>query len=250
MRSSNLLALGAGVVLLVVVIWIVLPDRDDPSVPVGVSATAVERSAAVRERLKDIGVERSGGADEPGAVPARIVPADIGGRADQPGGAGLRRDGGESAPGAVRKRPSAVGTSGEAAEQSDVLADPLPEDMPAIKEMSLHDADPQRRLAAVTLLGAFDDPGVVPILSQALLDDDENVRLAAVQALADFTEELPVEAIEGALNDPSPDVRYEALEVLSEVGGEVSRRAAVKAMKDPDDDVRELAETMQGEDER
>jgi HEAT repeat protein len=127
----------------------------------------------------------------------------------------------------------------------DVFIQAQPEDIPTLKHMALHDADPQRRLAAVTLLGASDDPDIIPVLAQALSDQDEDVRMAAIQSLADFTGEAPLEAIESALNDPSPDVRYEALEVLSDIGGERARRAVERvAQSDPDEDVRELAESI------
>jgi len=245
MNSSNFLALGAGAFLLAVVIWIVLPDRDDAEVHAGASSAAVARSTDVREQRTDAGAARARGARLEGDSGRRVVPG-VAPRGEAPAGTALRSGAFGAEREALRPRPGGVGTSGESAGNSDVLADPQPEDLPTLKEMSLHDEDAQRRLAAVTLLGASDDPSVVPILSQALLDDNEDVRLAAVQALADFTDEMPVEAVEGALNDPSPDVRYEALEVLSEVGGDASRRAAAKALKDPDEDVRELAETMQG----
>ena len=42
--------------------------------------------------------------------------------------------------------------------------------------MALEDNDAERRLAAVTLLGASDDPQAIPILAQALQDQEEDSR--------------------------------------------------------------------------
>jgi HEAT repeat protein len=122
--------------------------------------------------------------------------------------------------------------------------DPQPEDIVTLKTLALHDADPQRRLAAVTLLATSDDPDAIPVLAQALSDHDEDVRMAAVQALAEFTGEDPIDGIETALDDPSADVRYEALEVLWDTGGERARRAVQRALYDPDEDVQELAQSI------
>lgn len=249
MQSWKFVALGAASLLLILAIWVAVPDRHEPALPAGVSPQAVERSEAVRERLRELGAARLRERPPEAAAPGRlVVPGAAPPGSEESAGAALR-SGAEAAGRAAgaRPRPEGVGTSGEAALQSDHVAMPDPEDLPVLKEMSLHDADAQRRLAAVTLLGASDDPGVVPILAQALLDENEDVRLAAVQALGDFTADLPVEALEGALKDPSPDVRYEALELLAEAGGDAARRAAARALEDPDDDVRDLARIILGE---
>jgi hypothetical protein len=119
-----------------------------------------------------------------------------------------------------------------------------PDDIPALTRISLQDPDPDRRLAAVTLLGASDDPQVIPVLAQALSDKDEEVRLAAVQSLSDFTGEAAVDAIEPALNDTSADIRYEALEVLADLDAERARPFVKNALNDPDEDVRSLAESL------
>ncbi len=127
------------------------------------------------------------------------------------------------------------------AEDRNVLEED-PEDIPTMKKIALEDADPDRRLAAVTMLGASESPEAIPVLAQALSDSDEEVRMAALQALADFTDEPPVDAIENALNDPTPDIRFEALSLLADVGGDRARGAIEKALNDPDEDVRNLAE--------
>ncbi len=123
-------------------------------------------------------------------------------------------------------------------------SDEDPDDIPSLTRTYQHDPDPERRLAAVTMLGASDDPQVIPVLAQALSDQDEEVRLAAVQALSDFTGEAAVDAIEPALNDPSADIRYEALEVLSDLDAERARPFVEKALNDPDEEVRTLAESL------
>jgi HEAT repeat protein len=124
------------------------------------------------------------------------------------------------------------------------ILDVDPQDIPALKKTALEDPDPDRRLAAVTMLGASEDPEAVPVLAHALADSNEEVRMAALQELSDFTDEPPVDAIESALNDPAPDIRFEALSVLADVGGEPARLAIEKALNDPDEDVRNLAEGM------
>jgi hypothetical protein len=126
-------------------------------------------------------------------------------------------------------------------EDNSQLFDEDPDDIPTMKKIALGDKDPDRRLAAVTMLGASEDPDAIPALTQALSDSDEEVRMAALQALSDFTDEPPVDAIENALNDPDPDIRFEALGVLADVGGEPARNAIEKALNDPDEDVRNLA---------
>lgn len=125
--------------------------------------------------------------------------------------------------------------------------DPLdedPEDIPTLRLVALEDPDPERRLAAITLLGISDDPAAIPVLAEALADEDENVRMEAVLSLADFTDEAPVDALSRALSDPSPDVRYEALDVLSDIETREAKRAVERALNDPDEDVRELAEII------
>ena len=145
----------------------------------------------------------------------------------------------------LRPKPGAHGMQAPpmpgAEDQADDDQDP--DDIPGLKKMALEDGDAERRLAAVTLLGASDDPQAIPILAQALQDQDEEVRLAAIQSLADVTGDVPVDVIgSAALNDPSADNRYEALEVLSDVGDAASRAYIEKALNDPDEDVRSLAE--------
>jgi len=160
------------------------------------------------------------------------------------GGKIAARDGAPAAKNMQRPRGSdAAGAAvpPDAAEDAPPF-DEDPDDIPALKTIALGDPDPERRLSAVTMLGASEDPQVIPMLAQALSDQDEEVRMAALQALSDFTDEPPVEAIESALNDPSPDIRFEALDVLSDIGGERVQAAVEKALNDPDEDVRSLAE--------
>ena len=155
----------------------------------------------------------------------------------------------------VRPRPRAAPANsqaqGKAAAEANAGSDATadieddPDDIPGLRRMALEDKDAERRLAAVTLLGASDDPAAIPILAQSLQDQDEEVRLAAIQSLADVTGEVPIDVIGGAvLNDPSADNRYEALEVLSDIGGDAARAYIEKAMNDPDEDVRSLAEGL------
>ncbi len=119
-----------------------------------------------------------------------------------------------------------------------------PDDLPSLRRTALEDPDPERRLAAVTLLGISENPEAIPVLAEVLSDEDENVRMEAVLSLADFTDEAPVEALSQALSDPSPDVRYEALDALSDIETKESKSAIQRALNDPDEDVRDLAEII------
>lgn len=157
---------------------------------------------------------------------------------------GTDRQAGEAAQ-RVKPRP---GASSAAEDQGEAMVsdfDADPDDLPALKEIALNDPDPDRRLTAVTLLGASDDPQAIPILGEALKDADEEVRLAAIQSLADMTEGVPVDLLgTAALSDPSPDNRYEALEALADTGDPAARPYLERALQDPDEDVASLAESL------
>ena len=122
--------------------------------------------------------------------------------------------------------------------------DAVAEDIGALTKVAFGDPDPERRLAAVELLSATEDPQVITVLARSLADENEEVRMAALQALSDFTGEAPAVAIEGALHDPSADIRYEAISMLAEVGTDRARAAIQQALNDPDEDVRFLAESV------
>ena len=122
--------------------------------------------------------------------------------------------------------------------------DDAAEDIGALTKVAFGDPDPERRLAAVELLSATEDPQVISVLARSLADQNEEVRMAALQALSDFTGEAPAVAIEGALHDSSPDIRYEAISMLAEVGTDRARSAIRQALNDPDEDVRFLAESV------
>jgi HEAT repeat protein len=122
--------------------------------------------------------------------------------------------------------------------------DDASEDIGALTKVAFGDPDPERRLGAVELLSATEDPHVITVLARSLADQNEEVRMAALQALSDFTGEAPAVAIEGALHDPSADIRYEAVSMLADVGTDRARAAIQQVLTDPDDDVRFLAESV------
>jgi HEAT repeat protein len=126
--------------------------------------------------------------------------------------------------------------------EEDVAAEGDPDDIPTLTLIALRDADPGRRLGAVTLLGALGDPQVIPVLEQTLADEDQDVRVGAIESLSDFDGDAPVGALERALQDRSADVRYEAVNVLADIGSERARHAIATTLNDPDSDVRALAE--------
>ncbi len=223
------LAIGAGLFALVLYL------RSGTSIPEGSAAReAMKPSDRVRARLEQLRSERPEWAGESeGTIHAgKALQADPHRLPGASGGA--QQD---------ANRPTRAGADApaDADDSRDVLEED-PEDIPAMKKIALEDADPDRRLAAVTMLGASENAEAIPVLAQALSDSDEEVRMAALQALADFTDEPPVDAIENALNDPTPDIRFEALSVLADVGGDRARSAVEKALNDPDEDVRNLAE--------
>ena len=233
--NASWLKIAAGAAVALIVVVIALRSRQPSQEPNGAaakSAPAAESAkpgARVEQRLQQLRdahdrIKRGDTmAAAPGAPPV--------GRPLPP-----MRAPGSSAP------SSATGAPPVPAGADDDKLDIDPDDIPTLRTVALTDTDPERRLAAVTLLGSSEDAQVIPILTQALSDKDEDVRMAAVQSLADFTGEAPVEAIEMALNDQSSEIRYEAVEILSDIGGDRARSAIERALNDPDEDVRSLAE--------
>jgi hypothetical protein len=234
------IAVGAGVALFAIVLYSRWGHREALD-QAGTGSESAARSGQVEQRLQQLheahdrtsrqgnsaGAESAGGKIETRARiapnPNRFPPS--------------RGTTGQTAPAAS----NAPDTSNSDEANGDVDAD----DIPALKNIALKDSDPERRLAAVTMLGASEDPDVVPTLAQALSDKDDEVRMAAIQSLSDFTGDAPVDLLSTVVvNDPSADNRYEALQALSDIGGERAVAAMQKALNDPDEDVRSLAEGM------
>jgi hypothetical protein len=247
---------GAVVVLLAIVLVVRSTQRTDQ--PAGDAARDDERAKhaeRVQQRLKEL----SGARGHRGASEHRTE----GEHRDDSRQAG-QIEGGSHIPAPLhqvtpRPRLGAQAPKGRASAPSDMPqgnarpggvpldaapTDAEPDDIPGLAHMALQDPEPDRREAAVTLLGASEDPQVIPVLAQALADKDEDVRMAAVQSLADFTGEAPFEAVEGALNDPSADIRYEALETLTDLDPERARPYLQRALSDPDEEIRDLAESL------
>ena len=227
--SSRVVAIAFGAVAAIaVLVYVTRPAPEAGKTPV--SPTPLEPSDRVRTRLEQLRAEHP---DWIGRGPPRA-------RSDVPT-AQLRGQGRSSMGAETSPEMAGGGRQADVTEDTQLL-DEDPEDIPTMKKIALGDKDPDRRLAAVTMLGASEDPEAIPALAQALSDSDEEVRMAALQALSDFTDEPPVDAIENALNDPDPDIRFEAVGVLADVGGESARNAIEKALNDPDEDVRNLAQ--------
>ncbi|MCX8073486.1 MAG: HEAT repeat domain-containing protein [Candidatus Binatia bacterium] len=221
-------------------------SREEPSAAPSTTATEEHQSLGAgraEQRLRELRAAHESGGVGSGRAPNSGVVAGgpEGGRFQVPGSSGsgtgtkLKPKFGASA---------ATGDLGEGAEGTGI-EEPDPDDIPGLKRMALNDPDPDRRLAAVTLLGASDDPQAIPILAEVLKDQDEEVRLAAIQSLADMTGDVPVEVLgNAALSDPSPDNRYEALEALADIAGPAARPYLERALHDPDEDVASLAESL------
>jgi len=245
--SSNVLKVAAGAVLallLIVFLFSSGEEGESSPQPPEIDADAAE---AVRQRLGKL--EPSNLQDEPGE-PAQAVDAMENAPAPQRPAAARPTQPAMQRPGSsMQQRPpsgmqAAVGGSGS----TPVVEKPhdvTPQDIPSLKHMAVNDTDIDRRLEAVTLLGASEEPEVIPVLGQALSDEDAEVRLAAIQALADFTEEGVFDLLgKAATDDPEADNRYEALEALSDFDEDRAMLYAKRALDDPDEDVRDLAESL------
>lgn len=241
------IAIGAALALLLIVL--VLRSGEDAAPPAPKPPDVDMKAAdAVRQRLEQLRAsrEQAGVAGEPAgkmkadshvagapaaAVPGRaVVPAAPAPAAEMPRAA-------EQIPPAPR-----AGNVTDAPSVRDAV-----EDMTVLKNMAINDKNVDRRLEAVTLLGATEEPDVVPVLGQALSDEDPEVRLAAIQALADFTGDGAFDyLVKAVTDDPEADNRYEALEALSDLEEDRATIYAKQALEDPDEEVRDLAESILG----
>jgi hypothetical protein len=230
------IAAGVGIALLAIVLYVrsghAPRDAQEPSV----ATTEPAARDRVEQRLQQLheAHDRSGreGLAAAGKIEARSGAANPQRMAPPRTGAGQM------------PMPNALGSAGNnenVRDNTDLDVDP--DDLPGLKKIAVSDTDPERRLAAVTLLGASEDPEALPALAQALSDEDDEVRMAAIQSLSDFTGDAPLDLLaKVVVDDPSADNRYEALQALSDIGGERATAAIQKALQDPDEDVRSLAE--------
>lgn len=140
--------------------------------------------------------------------------------------------------------PPSAQDSSAAIKASDTTAESPAEDIPSLGRMALTDADPDRRVEAITSLSDTGDPEAVPYLRQALSDPDASVRLAVLESLAeaDFAVETTAELLSSAfVRDPDAENRFKALEGLSNLEGDHVTALAEKGLNDPDEGVRALA---------
>jgi hypothetical protein len=244
-RVRWLVVLGSVAALSLVVVYLRSGPQPAPEAPPAQEPQVRPRGdgqEVVRRRLQELreAHERGKAASGMSAGRSQAEP-ESGGKIEVPSG-----NRGEKAMQHLKPRSGSTTDAGAGSEAAGVDLDFDPDDIPALKQIALQDPDPERRLTAVTLLGASDNPEAIPILGEALKDADEEVRLAAIQSLADMTEGAPVVDLLGAaaLSDPSPDNRYEALEALADVGGPAARSYLEKALRDPDEDVSSLAESL------
>jgi len=95
-----------------------------------------------------------------------------------------------------------------------------PEELPLIREITLHSDDPRLRSAAVSMLGGCGDaPDVLPACVTALADPDARVRANAVEALARLGSEEALRAVAPALTDADHRVQLNAVAALRACGG-------------------------------
>lgn len=247
-------AVGAVAALLLMYLWLGNDDelQPDTSRAPQVDSNAVE---AVRQRLDQLRSARD--SETAGDAPADKIrvdsavsgtPSGLSRRFGQPAQQGpivnVERNV-DRAPDKMPPAPHGGNVTGNSS-----LRDMGVDDIPTLKKMAVDEGDAEKRLEAVTMLGATEEPEVVPVLGQALADEDPEVRLAAIQALADFTGDAPFDLLgKAALDDPDADNRYEALEALSDLEDDRIQVYAKQALQDPDEDVRGLAESILGLDD-
>ena len=102
---------------------------------------------------------------------------------------------------------------GQASARTSAIRALIQSGKPAIPDVAplLNDADPDTRVAALTVLGRVGASQVVNEISGKLSDPDARVRAAAAEALGRLADKQATAAVLGALDDPDRLVRMNAM---------------------------------------
>src|SRR5437870_1013062 len=146
-RSSGpMIGVGLAVVVLAAFVFLRTGRRTEESAdaPDTPPARPMKQSERVQQRLEQLRLKHGAGTDAPRDMgarpPARLLPT-----------RNTQRAGG--APAAAERVPQPAETDDDSG-----ALDADPDDLPTLKTVAAQDPDPERRLAAVTMLGASDDP--------------------------------------------------------------------------------------------
>ncbi|PWB78821.1 MAG: hypothetical protein C3F15_00720 [Holophagae bacterium] len=100
----------------------------------------------------------------------------------------------------------------------------------------LSDPDEEVRALALAVVGAFEDPRIIPATVELLGADDWWLRICAADTLGQFNEPRSVDALTAALDDP--EVRWTAVEALGRIGDPRCLPRLSKLLNDPAPEVR------------
>jgi hypothetical protein len=100
----------------------------------------------------------------------------------------------------------------------------------------LADPDEEVRALALAVVGAFDDPRIIPATIELLADADWWLRICAADTLGQFKDPKAVDALIGALGDA--ETRWAAVEALGRIGDPRSLAPLSKLLNDPAPEIR------------
>jgi len=101
---------------------------------------------------------------------------------------------------------------------------------PILEKMLAEDPDPEVRMKVVGLFKGREDLSRLGALVRGLADTDPSVRIASLQALGDIGDPSVAVWVTALLKDAEPDVRIEALKTLGRF--QDKRKADFKALAD------------------
>ena len=100
----------------------------------------------------------------------------------------------------------------------------------------LNDPDDEVRALALAVVGAFEDPRIIPATIELLSDDDWWLRVCAADTLGQFKDSRAVDALIHALQDT--ETRWAAVEALGRIGDPKSLAPLSKLLNDPAPEIR------------
>ena len=100
----------------------------------------------------------------------------------------------------------------------------------------LTDVDEEVRALALAVVGAFEDPRIIPATIELLSDDDWWLRVCAADTLGQFKDPKAVDALIGSLQDP--ETRWAAVEALGRIGDPKALAPLSKLLNDTAPEIR------------